>query len=54
MTVRCNTPLLSFSWLRFISRSSRTGAIVNKAAYMGIGIDLDGNKDVLGIWDRGE
>ncbi|MGG3471611.1 IS256 family transposase [Neobacillus pocheonensis] len=26
------------------------GAIVNKAAYMVIGIDLDGNKDVLGIW----
>lgn len=26
------------------------GTIVNKAAYMVIGIDLDGNKDVLGIW----
>ena len=26
------------------------GAIVNKAAYMCIGIDLDGRKDVLGIW----
>ena len=26
------------------------GHIVNKAAYMVIGIDLDGNKDVLGIW----
>lgn len=26
------------------------GAIVNKAAYMAIGIDLDGNKDVLGMW----
>ncbi|WP_338463141.1 IS256 family transposase [Brevibacillus borstelensis] len=26
------------------------GAIVNKAAYMVIGIDLDGHKDVLGIW----
>lgn len=25
-------------------------AIVNKAAYMVIGIDLDGNKDVLGMW----
>lgn len=25
------------------------GAIVNKAAYMVIGIDLDGHKDVLGI-----
>lgn len=26
------------------------GAIVNKAAFMVIGIDLDGNKDVLGMW----
>lgn len=26
------------------------GQIVNKAAYMVIGIDLDGNKDVVGIW----
>ncbi|MBO8172462.1 MAG: IS256 family transposase [Bacillaceae bacterium] len=26
------------------------GAIVNKAAYMVIGIDLEGYKDVLGIW----
>jgi putative transposase len=26
------------------------GHIVNKAAYMVIGIDLDGNKDVLGMW----
>lgn len=26
------------------------GQIVNKAAYMAIGIDLDGQKDVLGIW----
>jgi len=25
-------------------------AIVNKAAYMVIGIDLEGHKDVLGIW----
>ena len=26
------------------------GQIVNKAAYMAIGVDLDGRKDVLGIW----
>ncbi|WP_027093512.1 IS256 family transposase [Cohnella thermotolerans] len=26
------------------------GAIINKVAYMVIGIDLDGNKDVLGMW----
>lgn len=28
----------------------QNGAIVNKAAYMVIGIYLDGNKDVLGMW----
>ncbi|MDQ0195252.1 transposase-like protein [Paenibacillus wynnii] len=32
----------------------KDGAIINKAAYMVIGIDLDGNKDVLGMWDRRE
>jgi putative transposase len=26
------------------------GRIINKAVYLAIGIDLDGNKDVLGIW----
>lgn len=26
------------------------GHIVNKAAYMCIGVDLEGNKDVLGMW----
>lgn len=26
------------------------GQILNKAAYMAIGVDLDGHKDVLGIW----
>ncbi len=26
------------------------GSIVNKASYMVIGIDLDGRKDVLGMW----
>jgi len=26
------------------------GQVINKAAYMVIGIDLDGQKDVLGIW----
>ncbi|MNT80552.1 Transposase, Mutator family [compost metagenome] len=26
------------------------GAIINKAAYMVIGIDLDGDKEVLGMW----
>ena len=26
------------------------GLIQNKAAYMAIGVDLDGNKDVLGMW----
>ncbi|HWP97513.1 MAG TPA: IS256 family transposase [Syntrophomonadaceae bacterium] len=31
-------------------RVKQDGQIVNKAAYMVIGIDLDGTKDVLGIW----
>ncbi len=26
------------------------GAIADKAAYMVIGMDLDGNKDILGMW----
>jgi transposase-like protein len=26
------------------------GQIVNKAAYMAIGVDLDGHKEVLGMW----
>ena len=26
------------------------GMIQNKAAYMAIGVDMDGNKDVLGMW----
>lgn len=30
------------------SKSNKDGAIINKTAYMVIGIDLDGNKDVLG------
>jgi len=29
------------------------GSIVNKAAYMAIGINLEGKKDVLGIWIGG-
>lgn len=31
-------------------KMKQDGAIVNKAAYMVIGIDLDGNKDVFGMW----
>lgn len=31
-------------------KMKQDGAIVNKAVYMVIGIDLDGNKDVLGMW----
>jgi putative transposase len=31
-------------------RVKQDGAIINKAAYMVIGIDLDGCKDVLGMW----
>lgn len=36
-------------WMRFTSKSSKMGPLSNKAAYMVIGIDLDGNKDVLGM-----
>lgn len=49
-----NRPLQSVYAVVFLDaihfKVKHDGAIVNKAAYMVIGIDLDGNKDVLGIW----
>lgn len=49
-----NRPLQSVYAVVFLDaihfKVKQDGAIVNKAAYMVIGIDLDGNKDVLGIW----
>lgn len=49
-----NRPLQSVYAVVFMDaihfKVKQDGAIVNKAAYMVIGIDLDGHKDVLGIW----
>lgn len=49
-----NRPLQSVYAVVFMDaihyKVKQNGAIVNKAAYMVIGIDLDGNKDVLGMW----
>lgn len=49
-----NRPLQSIYAVVFLDaihfKVKQDGAIVNKAAYMVIGIDLDGNKDVLGMW----
>lgn len=49
-----NRPLQSVYAVVFLDaihfKVKQEGQIVNKAAYMSIGIDLDGNKDVLGIW----
>lgn len=49
-----NRPLQSVYAVVFLDaihfKVKQDGAIVHKAAYMVIGIDLDGNKDVLGIW----
>ncbi|WP_143276700.1 IS256 family transposase [Brevibacillus brevis] len=49
-----NRPLQSVYAVVFLDaihfKVKQDGAIVNKAAYMVIGIDLDGHKDVLGMW----
>lgn len=49
-----NRPLQSVYAVVFLDaihfKVKQDGSIVNKAAYMVIGIDLDGHKDVLGIW----
>lgn len=49
-----NRPLQSIYAVVFLDaihfKVKQDGQIVNKAAYMVIGIDLDGNKDVLGMW----
>lgn len=49
-----NRPLQSVYAVVFLDaihfKVKQEGHIVNKAAYMVIGIDLDGNKDVLGMW----
>jgi putative transposase len=49
-----NRPLQNVYAIAFLDaihfKVRQDGQIVNKAAYMVVGIDLDGNKDVLGIW----
>lgn len=49
-----NRPLQQIYAIIFLDaihfKVKQDGQIINKAAYMVIGIDLDGNKDVLGIW----
>ena len=49
-----NRPLQNVYAMAFLDaihfKVKQDGTIINKAAYMVIGIDLDGNKDVLGIW----
>ncbi|MEB3103303.1 IS256 family transposase [Ferviditalea candida] len=49
-----NRPLQSVYAMVYLDaihfKVKQDGAIVNKAAYMVVGIDLEGHKDVLGIW----
>ena len=49
-----NRPLQTVYAMLFLDaihfKVKQDGAIVNKAAYMVIGLDLEGHKDVLGIW----
>jgi putative transposase len=49
-----NRPLQGIYAIVFLDaihfKVKQDGQIVNKAACMAIGIDMDGNKDVLGIW----
>lgn len=49
-----NRPLQSVYSIVFLDaihfKVRQDGLIQNKAAYMAIGVDMDGNKDVLGMW----
>ena len=49
-----NQPLQSVYAIVFLDaihfKVRQDGLIQNKAAYMAIGVDMDGNKDVLGMW----
>jgi len=49
-----NRPLQSVYAIAFLDaihfKVRQDGLIQNKAAYMAIGVDMDGNKDVLGMW----
>ena len=41
-------PIVFFDAIRMKIRDE--GRVINKAAYLAIGVDMDGHKDVLGIW----
>ena len=44
-------PIYSFVFLDAIHYKVREdGHVLNRAAYVVIGVDIDGNKDILGIW----
>ena len=44
-------PIYSFVFLDAIHYKIREdGHVLNRAAYVVIGVDIDGNKDILGIW----
>lgn len=42
--------MLLFLWMLSITMSRNEGCIVKRAAYIAIGIDMDGHKDVLGMY----
>lgn len=44
----CVYPIIFLDAIRIKARQS--GQIVNKAVYLAVGVNMDGHKDVLGIW----
>jgi putative transposase len=40
----------SSTWTPSRSRSTENGHITNKALYIAIGVNLEGHKEVLGLW----
>lgn len=53
MNAWCSRPLLPVYAAIFIDTSHvkvRDGSVANRAFYTAIGVDLNGNRDVLGIW----
>ena len=40
----------SYSWMLFTIKVREEGRIVTKAAYVALGINAEGRKDILGIW----
>ena len=39
-----------YLWMQYIIMCDTKGRVVKKAVYIAIGINLDGRKDVLGMW----